>query len=225
MKRIVPVVFILAAVLFSAACTTMNMFSYEDENIYAELETNDPKQITLTINNRSGVEITLDQSSAGYTHGNQESPLTPVTATQSGDQVPALHLSPRSQQSRSFALERAVTRNSGKPSISDWLPADNAGDCFAFIYRIGGEDHPLIFPDTHERVILGKVSVTLDIAMPFTSSIIDRRRKIYDKALEQAKASFGLDGRQLRLVNLRYSSKSNAFVENAALSADVVAAD
>jgi hypothetical protein len=220
-------VVVVAMALLTAACATTGiaLFTFEDENIYAELEASDPKQLNLVIDNRSSGALTLDQGKAAYTHANQESRLIAVDGTQAGTAVPTLRVPVRTQQSRNFALERAVTRNGDIASVGDWVPPDTSMDRFAFVYRIGDEEYPINFPDTGERVLLGKVTVTLEIGMPAATPVSERRRKIYDKAVEQAAASFGAGGRLLRLVNLRYASTGNFFKESASLSADVIAAD
>jgi hypothetical protein len=200
------------------------MSTYEDENIYAELEMNNPKQVTLTVDNRSQGEVVLDQTRVYYSRNSQEAPLTPVTETQSGADVPPMRVSPAARKSQNFALDQAVTFKNGKQNISEWLPQDTSDVGVRFVYRVGEEERPLVFPDPQERVLVGRVKVSLDIAVPFFSSIIDRRRKIYDLALAQARNSFGADGKQLRLVNLHYDSKTTGFVENAVLTADVIAA-
>jgi hypothetical protein len=215
---------IAAAVLLS--CTTIDMSTYEDGNIYAELETNDPKQVVLMVDNRSSGEVSLDQNSASYTRFNQDARLTAVTETQSGAAVPQLIVPVRTRKSRSFATEQSVTSKNGKLVLNAWVPTEIADDSsFTFSYRIGEETFPISFPDTQERTIVGKVKVSLDIAMPFFYRIPERRQKIYDRAIAQAKESFGANGKKLQLVNLRYDSKSTIFVENATLSADVIALD
>ncbi|MDR3248488.1 MAG: hypothetical protein LBT39_06855 [Treponema sp.] len=227
MKHVSLIFVVVAAALLNLACATTGiaLFTFEDENIYAELETNDPQQVNLIIDNRSSGELSLDQSSAAYTHANQESRLIAVDGTQAGSVVPALQVAPQTRQSRNFALERAVTRDGGVASIGDWVPPDTTADRFAFVYRLGDGVYPINFPDTQQRAILGRVTVTLEIAMPAPIPVNERRRRIYEKALEQANASFGAGGRKLKLVNLRYSSTGNFFKESAVLSADVIAAD
>jgi hypothetical protein len=209
--------------VISAACSTIDMSTYEDEYIYAELETNNPRQITLTVDNRSGQEFTLETGALCRSTGG-EFPLTPVNETESGNALPRMLLSPGARQSRNFAAERAISLSSGKQTIGDWVPENSSGLEFRFAYRLGAGERSLVFPDPGERVLVGRVQVAVDIPLPFLSSIADRRRKVYQEALAQARVSFGAGGKELRLVNLRYDSKTNGFVENAVLSADVIAA-
>jgi hypothetical protein len=213
---------LLAVLLGLGACTTIDMFTYEDGNIYAELETNDPTRITLTVDNRSGENLSLLQNRAVYAGAGRLFPLTALGGIQGGSQ---LQLSPGTLQSLSFALAEAVTTSNGKQKITPWLPKDISDDRFEFAYTMAGEEHRLVFPDDQKRPLLGKVNVSLDIPLPFSSSITVRRRKIYDLALQQAKESFGKERQKLRLVNIRYDSTSNIFKEKAVLSADVIAAD
>jgi hypothetical protein len=196
------------------------MSTYEDENVYAELETNNPKQVILTVDNRSGSEVTLDQNGAAFLHNGRESPLTPLDGTGA-----PLYIGPGSRQSRNFAASQALSLEGNKPVISDWVPTDPTGVAYRFNYRIGGEEQSLAFPDTQGRTLVGKVNVAADIALPFLKSIPDRRRKLYDQAQAQAVANFSTPGKELQLVNLHYSSTTNAFVEKAALSADVIAVE
>jgi hypothetical protein len=215
MKIVVRACGVLAALFLAAACTTLDMSTYEDDHIYAELETNNPKQITLTVDNRSGAAFTLDHGGAAFLQNGRESPLTLLDGT--GEP-----LGPGARQSWNFASGQALSLEDGKPVIGDWVPEDPSGTEFRFNYRTGGEDRSLVFPDTQNRALVGKVSVSADIALPFLKSVADRRRKLYDQAQAQAVANFGAPGKNLRLVNLRYSSSTNAFVEKAALSADVM---
>ncbi|MDR1971162.1 MAG: hypothetical protein LBQ46_04510 [Treponema sp.] len=220
-----PVFLTWAALALSlGACSTMDMFTYEDANIYAELETNDPTRVTLTITNRGLEELTLNQREAFHISNSRESPLVPVNAAPPGD--PPLRVAPGTQQSQSFAPAQAISQTGGKQYIADWVPpgapADTVGDRFRFAYRLSGRDYPLAFPDPRERPLKGKVKVSLNIALPFRYSLIERRRRIYDQALIQAESAFGGGGRKLRLVNVRYDSSSNGFSEQAVLSADVV---
>jgi hypothetical protein len=206
------------------ACTTIDMSTYEDEYLYAELETNNPKQVTLTVDNRSGSEFTLE-TRAFYRFGGGESPLTPVSETESGNALPRMFLAPGSRQSRNFAAEQALSLRGGKQSIGDWVPKASSGLEFSFVYRLGGEERSLVFPDHRERVLVGRVQVAVDIPLPFLKTIAERRLKVYEAALAQARISFGAEGRELRLVNLRYSSKTTGFVENALLNADIIAVE
>jgi hypothetical protein len=224
MKLVMFACCLAAAALSIGACSTIDMSTYEDENIYAELEMNNPRQVTLTLDNRSQGELVLDQTRVYYSYNNQEAPLTPVTETESGADVPPMRVPPAARKSQNFALDQAVALKDGKRDISEWLPQDTSGVGVRFVYLIDEEERPLVFPDPQERALVGKVRVSLDIAVPFLSSVIDRRRKIYDLAFAQAKSSFGAGGKQLRLVNLHYDSKTNGFVENAVLTADVIAA-
>ncbi|MDR1025514.1 MAG: hypothetical protein LBL56_07285 [Treponema sp.] len=214
----------LALLFLAAACTTIDMSTYEDENIYAELELNNPKQVILTVDNRSGAAFVLDQTRTASLRGGPEFPLIPLDGTGSGDSPMniEMNIEPGARQSRNFIARQALGVDGGKPVINDWVPADPSGMVFRFNYRIGGEDRPLTFPDPQTRTLRGKVNVSADIALPFLKSIEARRRKLYDQAQAQAAASFGAPGKTLRLVNLRYSSSTNGFVEKAALSADVV---
>jgi hypothetical protein len=213
----------LVALLFlgvcTSACSTIDMFTYEDGNLYAELEANNPQQVTLTVDNRSGGELILDQERAAYIGGGRRFPLK---ALDRESREAPLRLPPGVRQSLSFAPAEALSQDGGK--IAEWVPEDASGDSFEFSYRAAGEEQALIFPDDRERPILGRVKVSLDIPLPFSSSVTERRRRIYDQALIQAKESFGGE-RKLRLVNIRYGSTSNGFKEKAVLNADVIAAD
>jgi hypothetical protein len=214
---------LLGALLFLGACSTIDMFTYEDENIYAELETNDPARVTLMVDNRGNREVTLDRERAFYTGGGRRSPLKGIEEAQA--ELSPLRISPGARQSRSFAPEESLSFDGGKLKIADWVPEDNAGDRFDFVYSVNGEDYPLVFPGSQDQPLLGKVKVSLDIAMPFRYSVTERRRKIYDLALAQANSAFGEGGKQLRLVNIRYDSMSKGFSEKTFLTADVIAAE
>jgi hypothetical protein len=213
---------IFIAALFISACTTIDMSTYEDENIYAELEMNDPKQVSLTVTNRTNDEFTLDQNSSSYTHIDQRSPLAAVADTQVGAVVAPLQVPAGTRRTQNFAIEQAVTFTNGKRNISEWVPENTSKEQFSFAYRIGDIEQLITFPDSQGRVLLGKVEVSQDIAVPFFSSIIDRRRKLYDQAVTRAQNDFGKDGKKFKLVNIHYESKTNGFVENASLSADVI---
>jgi hypothetical protein len=213
---------VLAALLVLGGCTTIDMLTYEDGNIYAELETNDPTRITLTVDNRGGEDLSLLQNQAVHTGVGRRSSLTALGEIQGGSQ---LRLSPGARQSLSFAPAEAVSVSNGKQKIASWVPGDTSNDRFEFAYTVAGEEHPLVFPDRQERPLLGKLNVSLDIPLPFSSSVMARRRKIYDLALKQANDSFGGEGKKLRLVNVRYDSTNKGFKEKAILSADVIAGE
>jgi hypothetical protein len=214
---------ILAALLALGACTTIDMFTYEDGNVYAELETNDPARVTLTLDNRGAGDLILDQNRAVYAGGGRRTPLAALG--EGPESPPPLRLSPGEQGSRSFAPAEAVSFSKGKRKIAEWVPGDASGDRFEFAYAMAGSEYPLAFPDGREQPILGKVNVSLDILMPFSSTVTERRRKIYNLALSQADTALGGTGKKLRLVNLRYGSENKGLREKAALSADVIAGD
>jgi hypothetical protein len=236
---------VLAVLSLTVGCTSIDMSTYEDDYIYAELAMDDPRQITLTIDNQGPDELILDQTKVRYIRYNQESPLTPVTETEHGADVPPLRIAPQTQGSRNFALEPSLSVTNGKRTINKWVPEDTSALGFKFYYRLEGkepageapageeregeapgrEERPLFFPDPHERELVGKVKVTLGIGMPFFYTIPERRQRIYDQAVAQARAAFGAGGRELRLVNLHYDSKISGFVENAILTADVIAVE
>jgi hypothetical protein len=220
MRKAVLTCGVLAALLFLGACSTIDMLTYEDENIYAELEMNNPSRITLMVDNRGNGELTLDRERAFYTSGGRRNPLSGIDET--ATETSPLRISPGTRQSQSFAIEEAISPGSGKLKITDWVPEDNAGDQFNFVYSVAGEEHPLVFPDSRERTLTGKVKVSLDIAMPFRYSITERRRRIYDLALAQANGAFGERGRTLRLVNIHYDSESKGLSEKMFLTADVI---
>jgi hypothetical protein len=209
---------VLASLLVLGACGTIDMLTYEDANLYAELETGDPTRATLTVDNRGGGDLSLVPGRALYSGHGRRSPLTALD--EGGGPV-----SPGARRSFSFAPAEARSVKGGKEKIDAWLPADSSGDSFEFAYRLAGEEHPLVFPDNRERPLLGKVNVSLGIPMPFMSTPAERRRKIYNLALGQANSAFGGEGKKLRLVNIRYDSSSNGFKEKAVLSADVIAED
>jgi hypothetical protein len=215
---------VFAVLLISAGCTTIDMSTYEDEHIYAELETNNAKQVTLTVENRSGDEFTLEQTGAAYRYNNRESPLVAAGSAGSGGTASQMLLPPGAQRSWNFVAQHAINLSGGKQSIGNWVPEDSSALEFRFMYHLDGEERSLTFPNTDSRHLVGKLQVTVDIGLPFLKSIADRRRKAYDQAVAQARASFGAGGKALVLVNLRYDSKTNGFVENVTLSADVVEA-
>ena len=212
---------VLAALLVLGSCTTIDMFTYEDGNIYAELETNDPARVTLTVDNHSAGDLTLVQNRALHTGSGRRSSLTLLDEAQ-GTQF---QLSRGDKRSLSFAPAEAISLSGGKQKIAAWVPEDASNDRFEFAYSIAGEEHPLVFPDGQERLLLGKVNVSLDIPIPFSSSVMERRRKIYDLAIKQANSAFGGAGKKLRLVNIHYDGTSNGFKEKATLTADVIAAE
>jgi hypothetical protein len=214
---------VFAMALLSTACTTIDMFTYEDEYVYAELETNNPKRVTLTVDNLGADELTLEQTGASYRYNAREFLLVPVTGAQSGDPAAAMLLPPGARRAWDFVAQQSLSLSGGRQSIATWVPENSSALEFRFAYRLGAEERSLGFPDSGERTIIGKVQVTVDIPLPFLKAIPERRRKVLAQALAQAKTSFGADGKKLQLVNLRYDSRTNGFVENAALSADVIA--
>ncbi|MDR2177172.1 MAG: hypothetical protein LBP20_03915 [Treponema sp.] len=208
----------IAIALLSTACTTIDMSTYEDEYIYAELESNNPKQVTLTVDNLSAGELTLEQTGASCRYNAREFPLVPVTQSAAS----AAPLSPGARHSWNFAAQQPLNLSGG--TQGGWVPENSSAMEFRFAYRLGGEERSITFPDSGERTLIGTVQAAVDIPLPFLKSVTERRRKVFEQALAQAKTSFGADGKKLRLVNLRYYSTSNGFVENAVLSADVIAA-
>lgn len=215
---------VFTVLMISAGCTTIDMFTYEDQLIYAELETNNAKRVTLTVENRSEDGFTLEQTGATYRYNNRESLLVPVTSAESGDTATQMLLPPGTQRSWDFVAQHAISLNGDRQSIGNWVPEGSSVLEFRFMYSLGGEERTLTFPYSGERTLAGKLQVAVDIPLPFLKSVADRRRKVYDQAVAQAKTSFGADGKKLILVNLRYDSRTNGFVENVTLSADVIEA-
>jgi hypothetical protein len=221
MKTTVYILAVTAMLVMSAACTTIDMSTYEDGYVYAELETNDPKRVTLTVDNRSGTAFTLEETGALYRYEGREAQLVLLNEAQGS----RLSLAPGARYSWNFIALQALTLSNGTQSVTDWVPANSSTVEFRFAYRQGGEERSLVFPDPGQRSLVGKVAISVDIALPFLKPVAERRARAYEEALSQARGSFGAGGRELHLVNLRYDSSSNGFVEKVTLSADVVAVE
>jgi hypothetical protein len=213
-------IFLLAffGVLF-AACTSIDLATYEDDNIYAELETNDPAMVTLMVINQQDQEIELDRDRVNYIRGGEIMQLSPLVLSQTGTSVPPMIIPPRARLSRSFAPEQFIRVEKGKLVIPKWVPENIDGSVFRFAYKTPEGQREMVFPDTGQRQLLGSVRITNDTVFPVFKSIEKRRKALYDLAHAQAVSSYG---NNVRLVNLRYESTKGFFKESAALNADVV---
>ncbi|GHT52331.1 hypothetical protein FACS1894106_0810 [Spirochaetia bacterium] len=213
MKKIYLSLFALSMVLISA-CTSIDLATYEDERVYAELETNNAKLVTLKVKNLTGTELNIIPDQISYSADSKTNVLVPE-----GTVKP---VASRGTESIFFEDPKAITVNekSGKRKVAKWVPDSLKTSEFKFGYRIGETDGMMIFPDPQERVVVGKVNVSNDFALPVFTDPGSRRTKLYSMALNQAKAAgFGAD---IRLVNVRYDSTTNFFVDKATLSADVI---
>ncbi|MDR3148309.1 MAG: hypothetical protein LBU00_08050 [Treponema sp.] len=211
----------IAVLVMSTACTTIDMSTYEDSYVYAELETNDPKRVTLTVDNRSGTIFTLEETGALYRYEGRESHLVLLNEAEGS----RLSLAPNDRHSWNFVARQALTLSNGTQSVTDWVPANSSTGEFHFAYRLGEEERSLTFPDPGERSLVGRVTISVDIALPFLKPVAERRAQAYEAARVQARDNFGSGGKELRLVNLRYDSSSNGLVEKVTLRADVVAVE
>jgi hypothetical protein len=212
------ILFTLLAVLF-AACTSIDLATYEDENLYAELDTKDPSMVTLMVVNRRNQEIELDRDGMSYIKGGQIMQMSPLVLSQAGTSVPSLIISPQSQMSRSFAPEQLIRMEKGKLVIPQWVPEKIDGSTFHFAYKTPGGEKKIVFPDNQERQLLGTVKITNDTVFPFFKSVEKRRKVLYDLAYAQAASSYGSN---IRLVNLQYDSAKGFFKESSSLNADVI---
>jgi hypothetical protein len=211
---------IVFSLIFISACTTIDLTTYEDELVYAELETNNAKLVTLKVKNQTDRELNILPDQISYSVNNAANVLAPEweTGVQPGTITP---VASKETTSRSFVDPQAVTVNekSGKRTVAKWVPDSLKTSGFRFGYRVGETNGVMIFPDPQERVVAGHTNVSKDFALPIFTKADARRSKLYNMALDQAKGSFGAD---IRLVNLRYDSTNSFFVDKATLSADVI---
>ncbi|GHT66674.1 hypothetical protein FACS1894110_10770 [Spirochaetia bacterium] len=212
MKKIYLSLIVLSILLISA-CTSIDLATYEDEKVYAELENNNAKLVTLKVKNQTGTELTILPDRISYSADRKTNALVPE-----GTVKP---VASRGTESIFFVDPQAVTvdAKSGKRKVAKWVPDSLKTSEFKFGYRIGETDGVMIFPDPQERTLAGKVNVSNDFALPVFTKPEARRTKLYNMALEQAQASFGAG---IRLANVRYDSTINFFVDKATLSADVI---
>ncbi|GHU15477.1 hypothetical protein FACS1894163_02300 [Spirochaetia bacterium] len=211
MKKIYLSLIVLSMVLISA-CTSIDLAIYEDEKVYAELETNNAQLVTLKVTNQTGTELNILPDQISYSANSKTNALVPEGTVKP---VPS-----RGTESIFFVDPQAVTvPKPDKRKVDKWVPESLKTSEFRFGYRIGETDGVMIFPDPQERVAVGKVNISNDFALPVFTKPEARRTKLYNMALEQAKASFGAD---IRLANVRYDSTTNFFVDKATLSADVI---
>jgi hypothetical protein len=201
-----------------AACTSIDLATFEDENIYAELETNNPAMVTLMVVNRQDQEIELDRDRLNYIQGGETMQMSPLVLSQTGTAIPPMIIPPRARLSRSFAPEQLIQVKKGKLVIPKWVPQNIDGSVFRFAYKTPEGQKEMVFPDTRHRQLLGSVKITNDTVFPFFKSVEARRKVLYDMAHAQAVASHG---NSIRLVNLQYDSTKGFFKESSSLSADV----
>jgi hypothetical protein len=217
MKKSV-VAFTFFAVLF-ASCTSIDLATYEDENLYAELETNDPAMVTLLVSNQRSQEIELDRQGSSYTVNGESLQLSPLILSQTGTSVPSLVIPSKAQLNRSFAPERLIRTEKGKLILPKWVPEKLEGSLFRFAYKTSEGEKEIVFPDNRQRQLLGTVKISNDTVFPFFKSVKNRRKKLYELAQAQAVSSYGSN---IKLVNQRYDSAKGFFKESATLSVDVI---
>jgi hypothetical protein len=217
MKKYIPLLTLFAALF--AACTSIDLATYEDENLYAELETNDPTMVTLRVVNRRNQEIELDRDGMSYVKGGQIMQMSPLILSQAGTSAPPLTVPPQARLSRSFAPEQLIRVEKGKLVVPQWVPENMDGSVFRFAYRTPEDEKKIVFPDNQERQLLGTVKIGNDTVFPFFKSVEKRRKILYDLAYAQAADSYGGN---IRLVNLRYDSVKGFFKESSTLNADVI---
>jgi hypothetical protein len=217
MKKSV-VLFTFFAVLF-ASCASIDLATYEDENLYAELDTNDPTMVTLLVVNQRDREIELLREGLSYTGGGKTLPMSPLVLSQTGTSVPPMIVPPQARLNRSFAPEQLVRVEGGKLTVPEWVPEKLEGSVFRFAYKAPEGEREIVFPDNQQRQLLGTVKVSNDTAFPAFKSVEDRRKNLYNLAYVQAVSSYG---NNIKLVNLRYDSVKGFFKESSTLSADVI---
>jgi hypothetical protein len=206
------------SLFFIMACTSIDMASYQNEDLYAELETNDPKVVVLRIKNDTDLEIDILPDKISYSINGKESPLSPdwAAGAQPGTTVPIL---PRRNTNRSFVATAAIKSGAGQRDVGKWVPDSLDNVVFVFGYKIGDDEKQMVFPDNQERQLVGRVDVSSDTVFPFSKTVDERRQALYKLGLIQAQNSFGKD---THLVNIRYDSNRGWFKETATLTADVV---
>jgi hypothetical protein len=206
-------------VVFFASCSSIDLATYEDENLYAELDTNDPTMVSLLVVNRRNQEIELDRQGLSYTENGETLQISPLVLSQTGTAIPPLIVPPQSRLNRSFAPERLIRTENGKLVIPEWVPEKLEGSVFRFPYTAAEGKKEIVFPDNRQRQILGTVKIANDTVFPFFKSVEDRRKKLYSLAHSQAVSSYGAN---IKLVNLRYDSAKGFFRESSSLNADVI---
>jgi hypothetical protein len=213
------ILFVVVAALFSA-CTSIDLATYEDDKLYAELETSDPTMVTLTVESRWNSEIEINRDRLSYNRNGLTQPMSPLVLSQTGTAAPPMTVPARARLNRSFAPEQLIRVEGGKLVVPNWVPEELEGSVFRFGYKTAEGEGEMVFPDPQQRQILGSVKVSNDAALPFFKSVGDRRKTLYNMARDQAIDTYG---NNIKLVNLRYESTKAFFKETGRLSADVVA--
>ncbi|MDR1636349.1 MAG: hypothetical protein LBR93_03335, partial [Treponema sp.] len=155
MKKTI-LLFSVFAVLF-AACNSIDLATYEDGNLYAELDTRDPSMVTLLVLNRGDQEYELDQGRLSYTRNGQTLQMSPLVLSQTGTSIPPLIVPPQARLSRSFAPEQLIRTENGKLVVPQWVPEKLEGSVFRFAYKTPEGEREIVFPDNQERRLLGTV--------------------------------------------------------------------
>jgi hypothetical protein len=217
MKKTVFLLSIFAVLFIS--CNSIDLATYEDENLYAELDTNDPAMVTLLVVNRGDREYELDRDRLSYTRNGQTLQMSPLVLSQTGTATPPLTVPPQARLSRSFAPEQLIRTENGKLVVPEWVPEKLEGSVFRFPYKAPEREREIVFPDNQQRQLLGTVKIANDTAFPVFRSVENRRKNLFNQAQAQAVASYGSN---IRLVNLRYDSVKGFFKESSSLSADVI---
>jgi hypothetical protein len=219
MKNTIILFRFFALAVLLASCASIDLATYEDENLYAELDTNDPTMVTLLVVNHRNQEIELDRQGLSYTGNGKTLPMSPLVLSQTGTSVPPMIIPPRARLNKSFAPEQLIRVESGKLVVPEWVPEKLEGSVFRFAYKAPEGEREIIFPDNQQRQLLGTVKITNDTVFPAFKSVEDRRKKLYNLAYAQAASSYGSN---ITLVNLQYDSAKGFFKESATLSADVI---
>jgi hypothetical protein len=225
---------------FGQAHRSHESLRVEDESIVATLEFVEAKQVNLSINNKTDmvIELLVDPSSFTYATGVSSKLIPAGTRYIDSTQVqPSIAIPPKSNFYKSFFSADSVSYVSGQSGgwkIRNWIPNNLTGSSFVFPYKVKSGEGYLVFknqktePATSQS--LGPVSVAVtNWNILFQNSVTQRRKAIYNKALETAQSQYG---NQVELRNLRFIGKWSpmslllyfsilGFVEDASLTADV----
>lgn len=250
---------VLAVLCFLVGCTTVTQHQleygktwigdeptqFENEDLQATLYFSSPKRITLEVENKtdSVIIIVMDLASFNGASGTS-SRLVPegtkyINTTESH---PSEVIPPKGKYRKGFISADSihfVSGSSGGWETDDWVPNKLAGTKYVFGYKTNTEDRFIVFSKDMALAsgavspeLLGSVVVSEQFwNILFLRSVEERRKILFDKAMNDATKKYG---KNIRLRNLDFQGSWSGlslvlyfsilgFVEDASLTADVIA--